>query len=248
MMKAIIVDDERSARNVLETLLEMNHSEVCVVDKCPDLLSAVESIKKHSPDVVFLDVEMPRNSGFEIVEHFDKIDFEIIFVTAYDKYAVKAFEVSALDYILKPVEVERLATAMQRLSKNIELDNLSDKLKLLSETIEAQEVAKLTVYHKGSRHIIEVSNIIAIEAEHAYCNIYVRGNNEVFVISKNLKQVSQLLEENKQFYRTHRSWLVNLNRMQSYSKSKGVIALEDAIEARLSKYKSEDFENYIANR
>ncbi|MCT4581172.1 MAG: response regulator [Flavobacteriales bacterium] len=248
MITAIIVDDEKSARNVLNKLLLVNHPEVNVLDQCSDLLSAVASIKKQKPDVVFLDIEMPVHSGFEIVEYFDTIDFEIIFITAYDKYAIKAFEIAALDYILKPIEVERLAASITKLSKNVALNTISERLKLLSETINSNEVNKLYVFHKGERHILEVSKIIAIEAKHAYCNIYVSGKNEVFMISKNLKHVTQLLDDNTQFYRTHRSWLINVNRMKSYVKSKGVIMLEESIEARLSKYKCEDFEQYIKSR
>ncbi|BDS10695.1 LytR/AlgR family response regulator transcription factor [Aureispira anguillae] len=248
MINAIIVDDERSARNILQKLLDMNHPEIHVLDTCPDLLTAVQSIKKHQPDVVFLDVEMPRNSGFEITNYFNPINFEIIFITAYDQYAIKAFEISALDYILKPIEVDRLESCIKKLSKNIEIADLTDRLKVLTETIESQKVSKITVYYKGSRYIIEVSNIIAVKAEHAYCTIYISGSNDLFVISKNLKQVTHLIDDNKQFYRTHRSWLINLNKMQSYSKSKGIVTLEGSIEARLSKYKFEDFEKFIMNR
>jgi two-component system LytT family response regulator len=107
-IKAIIVDDEESARDVLQNLLLLFCPNVEVVAKCENVLKAVDAINKEQPDLVFLDIEMPNYAGYEIVNFFDKINFEIIFVTAYDQYAVRAFEVAAIDYLLKPIDIDRL--------------------------------------------------------------------------------------------------------------------------------------------
>jgi len=110
-LKAIIVDDESSARELLQELIKSYCPEIDIVASFKNLETAVDHIRMDKPDIVFLDVEMPQYSGYEILDFFDQIDFNIIFVTAYDKYAIKAFEVSALDYLLKPVEIERLKSA-----------------------------------------------------------------------------------------------------------------------------------------
>ena len=108
-MRSIIVDDEESARDVLSALLHRYHSEIEVIDKCTNVEEAVSSIKKYNPELIFLDIEMPRFAGYEILNFFENVDFKIIFVTAYDQYAIKAFELAALDYLLKPIDPDRLA-------------------------------------------------------------------------------------------------------------------------------------------
>lgn len=245
MIKAIIVDDEQSARNVLEKLLAKKHPEIEVLDKCASLDTAIGSIKANRPDVVFLDVEMPKKSGFEIINEMDRIDFEIIFVTAYDNYAIRAFEISALDYLLKPVDKKRLSDSIEKLKRNLKTHDFEQKLLALQKVLASEEGPKFTVYHKGERQLIAVSDIIAIRAEHAYCHIYVSGMQEELMISKNLKRVERMLEGNTQFFRTHRSWIVNVDRMSVYNKSKCLIYLENGLQARLSKHKSKLFDEFI---
>ena len=120
---AIIVDDERSAREILSGLLVRYCPQINIVEKCKGLKEAVEAIKKQKPSLVFLDIEMPNYAGYEIVSFFEEIDFEIIFVTAYDQYALKAFEISAVDYLLKPVTIERLKLSVDRFVEKQKLTN-----------------------------------------------------------------------------------------------------------------------------
>lgn len=242
MIKAIIVDDESAARNILEKLLTLNHPEIEVLDKCEHLMDAVASIQKHDPDVVFLDIEMPNNAGFEIVKYFDKIHFEIIFITAFNRYAMRAFEVAALDYILKPIEEQRLSESIDRLQKRVHDKHTLQKVQLLQESMQSAEITRITVFHKGSRHVIALNQIIAIEADKAYCNFHVLNSSEVFILSKNLKQVEELLAGNSQFFRSHKSWIINIDHMTSYSKSKQLIYMETGIPAKLSRYRLDDFQ------
>lgn len=243
-IKAIVVDDEKNAREVIIRLLEMYCPDVCVIDECENLKSAVNSIKLNKPDVVFLDIEMPEYAGYEIVDFFDKIDFHIIFVTAYDQYAVKAFEISALDYLLKPIEISRLEQAVSRLKEPRFTDEVSKQYQTFKETLDVGEVEKLIIKQNGNQYIIYTNDIVAIEAQESYCNIYTLDEQK-FMVSKNLKYYQSLFEYNLNFFRSHKSWIINKNNFISFSKSKLEITLQNEIKAKLSKYKTSDFELFL---
>lgn len=243
-IKAIIVDDEDRARNVLSNLLTRLFPQINIVGECSNVPDAVKTINAQQPNVVFLDIEMPDYSGYEIVYFFEKINFEIIFVTAYNKYAVKAFEVSALDYLLKPIEVKRLKAAVKKLENKIDLSVQKAKYKLLTEALKTKSIQQIYISEKGSNMILNIDEIIAIEAEGAYSNIYCKDENR-FLVSKNLRHYEKILDENSSFFRTHKSWLVNLNYLKTYSKSKLEIKLDSGVSAKLSKYRKRDFETAI---
>lgn len=239
---AILVDDEESARNVLFNLLSRFCPEITVLAKCKNVPEAVEAIKQQQPDVVFLDIEMPNYAGYEIVSFFEKIDFEIIFVTAYDKYAIKAFEVSAVDYLLKPIEIDRLKKAVEKFKEKATLKN-SNNYQVLTENLKTNQVQKMAVRHNGVQEIIDVASIIAIEAQEAYSCIYTSENK--YIMSKNLKHFETVLENNTSFFRSHKSWMVNLSELKSYSKSKFEVELKSGLIAKLSKYRLPDFERVM---
>lgn len=242
-IKCIIVDDEESARDVLSNLLTRFCPQVEILDKCSNILQAVESVKKHQPDVVFLDIEMPNYAGYEIVKFFDKIDFEIIFVTAFDKYALRAFEIAALDYLLKPVDIERLKQTVERLESHIDDKQYSERISVMTDTLKEKELKNIAVIDKGFQKIIAVENIIAIEAQESYCNIHtVQG---ISVASKNLKHFESVFEEHPDFIRVHKSWIINKKHLINYSKSDLEINLTKGIVAKLSKYKKAEFEEAV---
>lgn len=243
-MKAIIVDDEKSARDVLETLLTRFCPSVEVINRCTNIVDAVDAIKKQEPDVVFLDIEMPNYAGYEIVSFFEAINFEIVFVTAYDKYAIKAFEISAADYLLKPIEIDRLKLTIEKLSSQLLLKTNNNHLSVLSNTLQSNTVTQLTISEKGYRHIINVGDIVAIEAQEAYSKIYLR-NQQSNIVSKNLKHFERLFEENKEFIRTHKSWIVNKTYIETYSNSKLEIVLAHNVLAKLSKYKKSSLKDLL---
>ena len=241
--KAIIVDDEESARNVLSNLITRFCPQLEIITTCTNVLEAVDAIKQHQPDVVFLDIEMPNYAGYEIVSFFSEINFEIIFVTAYDQYAIKAFEISAVDYILKPVEIDRLKDSVQRLASRVELKNNQNSYKALTENLKTDGISKLVVRNNQGQSIINTKDIIAIEAQEAYSCIYTE--KEKHLMSKNLKHFENILTDNIDFFRSHKSWLINLSKVKSYSKSKFEIYLESDITSKLSKYKKPEFETII---
>lgn len=242
---AIIVDDEESARNVLSNLLLSFCPQINIIDKCNDVESAVISIKKYAPDIVFLDIEMPNYAGYEIVSFFDKIEFEIIFITAYDQYALKAFEVSAVDYLLKPIEIPKLKLAVDKFVSRKKIKDASINYAVLVESMNDSIIKKIVIPNQGEQTVILTKNIIAFEANESYCFIYIKSSPKLMV-SKNLKHFETLLDSNTNFIRTHKSWLINLDYLKTYSKSALSIELEQSINAKLSKYKKQNFEEKLA--
>ena len=242
---AIIVDDEQRARDVLSKLLERNCPGVSVLSECTDVLSAVDKIKELKPNVIFLDIQMPNYAGYELVNFFDKIDFEIIFVTAFDHYAIKAFELNAIDYLVKPVERLRLVDAVKRVSTKVNSKESKEQYKQLLNTIKEKEFKKIIIPELGNRRILEINNIIAIEAEGSYCKVY-QTDDKPLVISKNLKYFDEKLEIEDGFFRSHRGWIVNLNHVKVLNKTELNLTLSNNIKAKISRTRLDAFEIQIA--
>jgi two-component system, LytTR family, response regulator len=215
-LKAIIADDEESARNILYNLLQPYKENIEIKALCDNVENAVDAINIHQPDIVFLDIEMPNYSGLELVSFFKEINFEIIFVTAYNHFAVKAFELAAFDYLLKPIELSRLDQTIKNFidKKNKEKDALN--YQILKESLIQKSVQKMIVNHQGNQKAILLSDVVAIEANEAYA-IVLEKNGQQYTMSKNLKYFETLLEDNKEFFRAHKSWIVNYHHILKYS-------------------------------
>lgn len=241
-LKSILVDDEPAARDVLERLLIRNCPSIEILAKCPDVESAVKKIKELQPDVVFLDVQMPNYAGYEIVDFFDEIDFEIIFVTAYDQYAIKAFELSAVDYLVKPISRQRLIESIEKLDKKTKEKNGFKDYQILKNSIQKKELEKIVISELGNKRVLQLNDIIAIEAQGSYSNIHI-ANDKNILVSKNLKHFESVLPEDGSFFRSHKSWIISTEYINAFNKNKGEIALnQGSIIARLSKYKIQEFQ------
>lgn len=243
-IQSIIVDDEQGAREVLESLLQSFCPKIKVMATCADLKTAVEEIKRLKPQLVFLDIEMPNYAGYEISKFFDCIDFEIIFVTAYDNYAVKAFELAALDYLLKPIDVERLQKACLRVENQMALKTGDLKIQALEQNLSDSSSQKMVIKDKGHDRIISIKNIIAIEANEAYSNIHMISEENILV-SKNLKHFERVLEGDICFFRTHKSWIVNTRYLENTSVLKPEIQIKGGVVAKLSRYKKASFKTLL---
>lgn len=222
MFKAIIIDDESDARETLSVLLKDYCKNVEVVGVSSDLLSGVKLIYKLKPDVVFLDIEMPEYSGLEILEFFDTnmINFQIIFTTAYSEYAIQAFELSAIDYLLKPIQISQLTNAVSKLSNALLKENAASRLEALKIHFDPQSPkGKLALPVNDGIYFINVDEIEYIKADRAYSIFHLVTGNEI-TVSKNLKEYEEYLES-KNFFRVHRGFIVNLNRVNQYLKRDG---------------------------
>jgi two-component system LytT family response regulator len=242
-LKAILVDDEEGARDVLSNLLLRFCPEVNLVAKCTNVLEAVDEIKRLDPDVVFLDIEMPNYAGYEIVNFFDEVKFDIVFVTAYDQYALRAFEIAAIDYLLKPIDIERLKLAVSRVLVQRNKKEQKVRLGVLKDSLKSKELNNIVVADKGQQHIICLDNLIAIEAQESYCILHTADKQ--FIASKNLKHFETILESLPRFFRVHKSWIINKDHLLNYSKSELTIQLSNGLTTKLSKYKKVEFEEAI---
>lgn len=242
-LRAILVDDEENARDVLENLLNRFCPEVKLLAKCSNVNEAVTEINNLKPDLVFVDIEMPNYSGLELVKFFDKVNFHIVFVTAYDNYALKAFEVSAIDYLLKPIDIDRLKQTVQRVKQICDAAKQAERMNVLGQTMEQRAVKNIVVIDRGQQVVVPIDQIIAIEAREAYSLIHTPLKK--YTVSKNLKHFENLLEGVPGYIRVHKSWLINKSKLVSFSKSELSIKLNNNVVAKLSRYKINEFESMI---
>jgi len=239
-IKAILIDDEEAARNILGSLIGLSNQNVEIIGQAKDLISGIELIKEHKPDLVFLDVEMPNYAGYEIVNLMDKIDFHIIFVTAYNQYAINAFEINAIDYIMKPIKRDRLNEAIKKVSTKINKDvAFKDYQKLINNFDSNQKTIAFS--EAGMKHILKLDEIIAINAFGAYSKVILK-NNKSLMISKNIGTINKKVEEYDCFIRTHKSWIINKEHIVSYQSGKQTITLLGNVITKLSRFKKENFE------
>jgi len=217
MLRAIIIDDEEMARTLLSSMIEEYCPNVEIVDMCGDLPTGVKSIRKNKPDLVFLDIEMPGYSGLELLEFFneDEIDFSIIFVTAYHQYAIQAFKLSAIDYLLKPVDADDLIKSVSLFEKR----NSAKKYKLLKENLSNQP-KKIVLGTNASTLFVPLDDILYFKAEGSYTNVFFKDGKSLLT-SKNLKHYEDVVGNYNNFYRCHKSYLININYVTEYVKSEG---------------------------
>lgn len=241
-ISAIIVDDEEAARNVLSNLINRADQSIDIMRTCASVPEAVEAINELRPDVVFLDVQMPNYAGYELVNFFEKIEFEIIFVTAFDDYAIKAFELSAIDYLVKPIERHRLKEAIDKLKERLRLKSEANEYQVLLKAMTSREVQKLIISELSGKKMIDLDSIIAIEGMRAYSKIHLKGEKPMLV-SKNLKYFETNLPDSGVFMRSHKSWIINVNCLKGYQLSRGIVMLVDDVEAKVSRGKLAEFES-----
>lgn len=234
MIKAIIIEDEIKAGELLKSMLGDIDKEIEVVEICVDLTTAIKSIKKIKPAIVFLDIELPIYSGLQILDFLneDEINFKIIFVTASNKYAIKAFEMSAIDYIMKPIEFDKLKQAIIKFRGSSSEQNYS-QIQLLKHNLKGEGIKKIIIPTQQGFEIISTDQIIYIKAEGSYSKITIQ-HSPTFVVSKNLKYFEELLINTNGFCRVHRSYLVNLHFAKRILQNDGnYIVLQDDIEIPL---------------
>lgn len=217
-IRAIIIDDEQKAAKALQTLLTEFCEGVEVVAIAHDVPSGYKTIQQYKPDVVFLDVELPGAVGFSLLDYFDKIDFEIIFATAYNQYALKAFECSALDYLLKPVEIKKLRISLEKLRQKKELSHIQEKYNALKDNIHKHKIAKIGLPTAEGLVFVKIEDIIRCEGENNYTTFFL-GNASKIVISRTLKEYEDLLADSG-FFRPHKSHLINLEHVRKFIRTK----------------------------
>lgn len=231
LIKALIIDDEPAALEALKMKLEMYCENVEVLAVCSSAKEGLQAINEHKPDLVFLDIEMPWMNGFEMLDCLgDNIDFDVVFVTAYDQYAIRAFKVKALDYLLKPVDKDDLTSCVDRLRadrKNFKREQLTELLQEMDKSLSAK---RILLHTKNAIEIVTQSDITYLQADSNYCSVYTSDGKRIMV-TKSLNALEKLLDP-KIFMRIHRSHTVNMNCMKKISSGDGgidVILLDGSV-------------------
>jgi len=219
-MRAILVDDEQKARNMLSNLLEEYCPSIEILAACENVPTAVAAIHEHRPDVVFLDIDMPGYNGFQLLEFFSPINFEVIFTTAFSEYALKAFQVSALDFLQKPIDIDLLIAAVEKLKKRKGQSFINQQMALIKENNEAKAVKKIAIQVADGIVFLKVKEILYLKADRSYTEIYLE-NSEIIIASKNIKEFDEILAGNPDFLRVQRSYIANLTKVEKYNRTDG---------------------------
>jgi two-component system LytT family response regulator len=221
-LNAIIIDDEKRAQNLLKAMLLDCCSNVTILDCCGDLPIGIEAIKKHKPDIVFLDIEMPEYSGLEILNFLDvdEILFDIVFVTAYSEFAVDAFKLSATDYLLKPINADHLVKAVNRITKRKEKTGNKQIISALKNNLEENCPKKIAITVGQGVKLIDLDDLVCMKADRSYTDVILK-NEQQFIVSKNLGQFEEVLEPCANFIRINKSNIINLNFITEINKSEG---------------------------
>ncbi len=241
-MKVIIIDDEARARKSIADLLKFSPQDISLVAEAESVASGFAVITTHKPDLIFLDINMPDGTGFDLLKKLDNINFKIIFITAYEEYAVQAFEFSAIDYILKPVDPKKLFEAINRAHQLVEQENISLKLNALFANLEnsASENKKLILKTSESIYVVNTDDIIRCESDAGYTQFYLLDDKRI-IVSCNLKDYEEMLD-GYGFYRIHQSHLINLKYIDHYSKTEGgAVVMKDNSELPVARRKKESF-------
>jgi len=240
MLKAIIIDDETHCITRLSELLkDFCGDNVQLLDSFSSVNEGISGILKLHPDVVFLDVQMNDKTGFDLLNEICDINFEVIFTTAYEKYAVQAFKFSAVDYLLKPVDADDLVAAVNKLNKKISGNEISQKINTLFHNLKNNQASKrISIPTVDGISFVEINDIIRCQSQINYTVIFLKDKQKI-TVAKTLKEFEELLSDYN-FYRVHNSHLVNLDYIKKYHKGKGgTISMIDHSEIEVSSRRKE---------
>jgi len=244
MISIAVIDDEPKARDAIKNLLAMSPVDLTIVGEADSVESAFEIINLQSPDLVLLDIDLPDGTGFDLLKKFAAIHFKVIFITAHQEHAIRAFKFSAIDYILKPITAGMLFSALEKAKGEIDKEDTMLRLGTLLSNLE--KLKKIVLKTAESIHIINVSQIIRCEADVNYTTFYLQGG-EKLLVSKPLKEYDDLLSQ-AGFFRTHQSHLVSLDHMLRYEKTDGgYLVMDDHSAVPVSVRKKEELFRLFEN-
>ncbi|MCB9363872.1 MAG: response regulator transcription factor [Flavobacteriales bacterium] len=246
MIDAVIIDDEKNSRNVLKRLIEELDTEISIIDEADGVIEGVKLINTVKPQLIFLDIEMLDGTGFNVLERVNEVDFKIIFTTAYDQYAIKAFKYSAIDYLLKPIDIDELEDAIYRAKDAIknedpqynQISNLLTNIKI------SDSEKKVAIKSANKIDFVQIKDIICLKAESSYTVIYLLKNRKI-TASKPLKFYSSIFEDDTTFFRLDRTFLINVSYIKSYSKDKDTVELENGLELPIARRRRKEFLDLI---
>ncbi|PID69680.1 MAG: DNA-binding response regulator [Flavobacteriales bacterium] len=244
MLKTVLVDDEINALEALEWKLN-RYVKDFEITKCNTPSEAIKIIEKEKPNLVFLDIEMPEMDGFTLLQKLNYKDFDLIFTTAHDEFALKAIKVSAIDYLLKPVDKDELIAAVDKVKRSKKNYFLENKLDSLFSNINPSS-EKISIASEGKIYLLNKDEIVMLKAEKNYTTVHLE-DKRALLVSQNLKEVEKKFKF-PEFYRVHNSYLINLNHVKEYSKNMGgELKLTNEMRAGISRNKKEELINKLFN-
>ncbi|HLX93640.1 MAG TPA: LytTR family DNA-binding domain-containing protein [Puia sp.] len=239
MITAIIVDDEQHCRVTLESLIGRFFSEVAIKASCKSPAEGIQAIHVHHPSLVFLDVEMPPSTGFEMLRQLDEIDFEIIFTTAFERYAIQAIKFSALDFLLKPIGKDDLGEAIFKMKEKKSVDRSAKKIEALFENIQGPS-KKIVLPTANGIELVYLQDIIRLDSNANYTTFHLK-NSKKLLVSKTIKEYEEMLE-GVNFFRVHNSHIINLRYVKNYIKGEGgIVKMEDGSSIDVSRRRKDEF-------
>ena len=240
MLRVVIVEDEIHSRETLKSLLNEFCEGVEIVAMAPDVETAVALIKQTTPDLVFLDVELQTATGFDVLDRLDEVNFEIVFTTAFEQYAVKAIKLSSIDYLLKPIDIEELQRAVEKARLKKDENVQKQKLEALMSNLGSSGKKKICLATSDGIEFINIQDIVYCEANGSYTNFHLTNGNTILV-SKNLKEYETILTD-QNFMRVHNSFLINLAEVKKFVKSEGgYILMKNNAQISISQKKRDEF-------
>ncbi|MBU2020600.1 MAG: LytTR family DNA-binding domain-containing protein [Bacteroidetes bacterium] len=246
MIKILIIDDEKRTRDLISKMILSYDLPVQTIVEGESVETGIQAIETYRPDLVLLDIQMPDGTGFDVIKGVEYKNFEVIFVTAHEEYAIKAIKFSALDYILKPVDPEELNVSIQKALHNIENKNSEQQFDTLNHNSVNQSKRKLVLKTSESVFVVDLSTIIRCESDRNYTNFYLDGGNKIMV-SKTLKEYEMLLSGNN-FMRVAQSHIINLFFVDRYDRiDGGTVVMKDGSQIPLSHSKRDIFFRILEN-
>jgi two-component system LytT family response regulator len=246
-LKTVIVDDERDAVDFISTIIGEYCPGLNVIGKAYDVKEGIQVIKDLKPDLVFLDVEMPHGTGFDLLTNFPEKEFDVVFITAFNHYAIKAIKFSAVDYILKPININEFIEAVNKVTqkRSSSMFRGNENIKALLENLKTGVPSRLAIPTSDGMEYLNPKDIIRIEADRSYSWFYITGNRKILV-SKNLKEFQDLLSD-RHFFRPHNSYLINLKYVKKFiRKEGGYIEMQDGSEIPVSRNRKDLFLIHMA--
>lgn len=248
-MKAIIIDDEIDAREVLKLEIERNCDDVDIISMCSSAKEGLQAIKNVKPDLIFLDIDMPYMDGFELLELAQPGKYKIIFVTAFDEYAIKAFKTSAVDFLLKPVITTELVDAVDKIRSSTEF-SATNHYSFLSNQIHdirKNNLNKIITSTIDGYDLISIDNIIYLNSDDSYTHLHLKLGKK-HTVSKNLKHFQEYLPEDI-FFRCHKSYMINLNHMDRIIKSQNVqVVMKGGDKISIARSKKDEFFRLVRSK
>lgn len=246
MKKVLVIDDENRTRDLIAKMINSFGLDVVAIPAGESVASGIKAIEEHHPDIVFLDIQMPDGTGFDLLRSIPNKSFEVIFITAHEEFAIKAIKFSALDYILKPVDADELKNAVEKALNSIGSKKEESQFDALQMNIQPNQKRRLVLKTQESVHVIELDNIIRCEADRNYTSFYLVGGKKILV-SKTLKDYETLLSGHN-FLRVQQSHLINLDYVARYDKGNGgSVVMKDDSEVPLSPAKRDIFFKILDN-